>query len=135
MGFMRGFVEGTKTATTKNMTVCQDKTVNKWDNGFSLFVNQTMDADMYGAGFTLLDMIYNTHNITVACFNGFTEMSIGLTNYAMQLAPSIVMDNTVYNFGNIFDAFRDVILFLTSSPRGEFNLPYEAGFAAGAATF
>ena len=94
-----------------------------------------MGGDLYGAGFTLLDMIYNTHNITVSCYTGFAEMGRGLSYYVTQLAPSIVMDNTVYNFGNIFDALRDVVLFLVSSPRGEFNLPYEAGYAAGAAIY
>lgn len=135
MGLLRGFIEGTKTAVTKNMTVCQEKTEQKWDVGFERLVNKTVEGKLFDAGFALLDMIYNTHNITVACYTGMNEMSLGLAGYTSELYPSVVMDNVVFNFGNIFDAFRDVILFLTSSPRGELDLPYEAGYALGAAVY
>lgn len=135
MGMLRGFVEGTNTAVTKNMTVCQEKTEQKWDLGLQRLVNKTLEADYFDAGFALLDMIYNTHNITVACYSGMSEMGRGLADYTSKLYPSVVMDNVVFNFGNIFDAFRDVILFLSSSPRGELDLPYEAGYALGAAVY
>lgn len=64
-----------------------------------------------------------------------SEMGRGLADYTSKLYPSVVMDNVVFNFGNIFDAFRDVVLFLSSSPRGELDLPYEAGYALGAAVY
>jgi len=135
MGFMRGFVNGTKTATTQNMTVCQTKVETKWDAGATKLVNYTLDGHGFKVLETLLDMIYNLHNITISCYTGLSEMGYGLKNYALQLQPSTIMDNVVYNFGNIFDAFRDDVLFFTSNPRGEFNLPYEAGYAAGAAVY
>ena len=31
MGFMRGFLNGTRTITTNNMTVCENLVVTQWD--------------------------------------------------------------------------------------------------------
>ena len=78
-------------------------------------------------------MIYNINNVTQSCYTGMKEMSNGLIGYFKLQYPSNVIDNVVYNFGNIFDAFRDTILFFVSSDRGEYNVPFEAGMGAGEA--
>lgn len=135
MGFMRGYWNGTRTLVTNNMTKCENLVVTKWDQGASKLVNNTLDGNLFNAGWNLLDMIYNIHPITLSCYVGNKEGFWGLVAYTYQLYPSAVIDNVVYNFGNIFDAFRDTILFFTASSRGEFNLPYEAGYASGAATW
>lgn len=46
-----------------------------------------------------------------------------------------IIDNVIYQFGNIFDSVRDVILFFTDNSRGEFNLPYDAGYGLGNAMY
>jgi len=38
-------------------------------------------------------------------------MTNGLIGYGKLQYPSNVIDNVVYNFGHIFDAFRDTLLF------------------------
>ena len=43
--------------------------------------------------------------------------------------------NFVYNFGHIFDSFRDVWLFLTEDPRGQTTNVYDAGFSLGWASY
>ena len=117
------------------MTKCEATVVQKWDLGFGKLVNNTLDGNLFKAGWSLLDMIYNIHPITQSCYVGMKEGFFGLFNYGQTLYPSAVMDNVVFNFGNIFDAFRDTMLFFTASSRGEFNLPFEAGFATGEAVW
>ena len=43
--------------------------------------------------------------------------------------------NFVYNFGHIFDAFRDFTLFMTDDPRGNITNVYNAGYSLGYASF
>lgn len=45
------------------------------------------------------------------------------------------MDNFVFNFGDIFDSIRDTILFFRSSSRGQFSVPYDAGYGLGYAVY
>lgn len=45
------------------------------------------------------------------------------------------MENTIFNFGTIFDSIRDSILFLSSSDRGKFTIPYDAGYGIGNAIY
>ena len=133
MGFFRGFLNGTRTYKTNNMTQCESKVVSKWDKGVTSLINNTLDGNLFKAGWNVLDMIYNVHPITLSCYTGMKEGFNGLITYGLTLYPSAVMDNVVFNFGNIFDAFRDTVLFFSASSRGEFNLPFEAGFATGEA--
>ena len=58
-----------------------------------------------------------------------------MKGYGLQLTPKIAMDNFIYKFGDIFDAIRDVILFLTADDRGEYNLPSDAGYGLGTAIY
>jgi len=43
--------------------------------------------------------------------------------------------NFTYNFGGIFDAMRELILFLLEDPRGKANSVHDAGFNLGLAIF
>lgn len=70
MGFMRGFLNGTKTITTNNMTTCENLVVTQWDQGVSNLVNNTLDGDIFSAGWNLLDIIYNIYPITYSCSQG-----------------------------------------------------------------
>ena len=56
---------------------------------------------------------------------------MGLKGYADLLYPSAVIDNFVFNFGDIFDALRDTVLYFSTSSRGEYNVPYDAGYGVG----
>lgn len=59
------------------------------------------------------------------------EAILGLIYYASLQYPSAIIDNVVYNFGDIFDSVRDTILFVSSSSRGQYNIPYDAGYGIG----
>lgn len=43
--------------------------------------------------------------------------------------------NFVYNFGHIFDAYRDFYLFWISDPRGQLSNVYNAGYSIGYASY
>ena len=45
------------------------------------------------------------------------------------------MLNIIYNFGAIFDAVREVVLFFMEDPRGQANSVHDAGYNLGLAIF
>lgn len=47
----------------------------------------------------------------------------------------IYLMNFVYNFGHMFDSFRDVYLFLAEDPRGKIDNVSRAGYSLGQALF
>jgi len=98
-------------------------------------VNRTREGDAFAVGWILLDMIYNIDNITVSCGIGIMETADGIQKLAALQYPSSVIDNFVFNFGDIFDALRNTILYLTHNPRGDYNVPYDAGFGVGHAIY
>jgi hypothetical protein len=117
------------------MYICQDRLVNKWDgNGIKMW-NSTLEGHLFEAGWAALDAIYNVDPITQACYRSFKEFGIGFYANLLLLDPRTVIDNVVYQFGNIFDSLRDVMLFFTDDSRGEFNLPYDAGYGLGNALY
>ena len=117
------------------MTICQKKVIQKWGNNAKLIANYTKSKMYWNVGWALLDMTYNINPITQSCYRGFSECGLGLYGYAVELDPKTVINNIVFNFGDIFDAIRDVILFMTDDARGEFNLPYDAGYGIGTALY
>ena len=98
-------------------------------------VNQTLDGDYISVGWTILDMIYNVNNITQSCGNGMQEVIQGLVSYYNSQYPSNVINNFIFNFGNIFDSVRNTVLFFMSDPRGDFTVPFQAGLGIGNAIY
>lgn len=94
-----------------------------------------MEGELFDAGWRFLDMLYNVDPITQACYTSFKE--VGVTTYGnlLLITPRNFLDNFIFNFGNIFDAIRDVSLFMNDDPRGEYNLPYDAGYGLGTAIY
>jgi hypothetical protein len=133
--FLRGIANGTQTPTTQNFTQCEVKVTEKWDLNFKRMVNQTRDGNVFDAGWTLLDMIYNVHNITSSCGTGVIETINGISYLAGLQYPSSVIDNVVFHFGDIFDALRNTMLYFDHNPRGDFNVPYDAGMGLGHAIY
>lgn len=135
VSFVRGIANGTQTPSTKNFTRCEEKVVDKWDFNFYKMVNRSREGDFFEAGWVALDMIYNIDNITVSCGRGVIEVTTGLEYLASLQYPSSVIDNFIFNFGDIFDSLRNSILFLNHNPRGDFNVPYDAGYGVGHAIY
>lgn len=135
VSFTRGIVNGTKTPTTQNLTVCEQRIIKKWNDNALKIVNYTLAGDLFKVGWALLDMIYNIDPIAQSCYKGFSESAMGIYGYGTQLDPKTVMDNVIFSFGHIFDSLRDVVLFFTDDARGEFNLPYDAGYGLGTAIY
>ena len=51
------------------------------------------------------------------------------------LNPKTYIMNIVYNFGDIFDAGREFVLFFMNDPRGNANSVYDAGLNLGTAIY
>lgn len=43
--------------------------------------------------------------------------------------------NFIYNFGHIFDSFRDAWLFIVQDPRGQIHNVYDCGYSLGWASY
>lgn len=43
--------------------------------------------------------------------------------------------NFIYNFGHIFDSFRDAWLFIVQDPRGQIANVYDCGYSIGWASY
>ena len=97
--------------------------------------NLILDGNFFKAGWRFLDMLYNVDPITQACYTSFKEAGINFYGHLLLTSPRALLNNIIYNFGDIFDAFRDVILFVNDDPRGEYNVPYDAGFGLGTAIY
>jgi len=80
-------------------------------------------------------MIYNINSITQACFLTYEEVQNGVYKYSISIDPKTLIDNSIYQFGNIYDSIRDVYLYFTDDSRGVYNLPYDAGYGLGYAIY
>ena len=83
----------------------------------------------------MFDMIYNVDIITQACYRTSFEFGYGLYDYGNRLDIRTGIDNVIFQFGNVYDAVRDTILFFIDDDRGEFDLPCDAGRGIGTAIF
>jgi len=100
-----------------------------------MILNYTFTGQFFKVIDSMLDMVYNIDPITQYCYRSFEEVGVSAYNNALLLDPSTLINNVIYQFGNIFDSVRDVVLFFTDNSRGVFNLPYDAGYGLGNAVF
>ena len=80
-------------------------------------------------------MVYNIDPITNACYRSGEEIFYTSYAYVQTIDPKVIIDNTIYNFGDIFDAIRDTYLYFINDDRGVINLPYDAGLGIGTAIY
>ena len=80
-------------------------------------------------------MLYNTDPITQVCYLSIKEVGVNVWSNIQLLDPSTLIDNVVFSFGKIFDSIRDMILFFTQDQRGEYHVPYDAGYGLGTAVY
>ena len=133
--FLVGAINGTQTPDTKNLTTCQKKVITTWGNNAKLALNYTKSKNLWKAGWALLYMMYNIDSVTNSCLRSFEECGLGLYKYGTLLTPDTIIHNVIFNFGDIYDAIRDVILFMQGDSRGMYNLPYDAGYGIGYSIF
>ena len=106
-----------------------------WQNNLVLIYNYTAGNQPWLAGWSFLDIIYNVDTVSHYCYTAIQEGSLGIEDYGLQLYPSAIMNNLVYNFGDIFDSVRDSLIMLLSSPQGESDLVFKTGFGLGYALY
>jgi len=100
-----------------------------------LMWNYTLEFDFFDVGWRFLDILYNTDPITQSCYLSFKEVGSNIWGNIQLLDPRTFIDNIVFSFGKIFDSIRDVILFFTQDQRGEYHVPYDAGYGLGTALY
>ena len=77
------------------------------------------------------------HPVTFNCWNGGENIYGHYRDFAIRMSQDdqfFLKDflmNAVYNFGHIFDAARDVVLFFIEEPRGTENLVHDMGYNVG----
>ncbi len=135
MSFTRGTLNGTRALSTNNFTLCERRLITKVDGNLKLMWNYTLDGDFFYVGWTFLDMLYNTDPITQACYRSTKEVGVNVWSSIQLLDPRTFIDNVVFSFGKIFDSIRDMILFFTQDQRGEYHVPYDAGYGLGTAIY
>lgn len=117
------------------MTQCDLLVSTKWGENGRLVYNYSADGKLWEAGWAVLDMIYNIDPITQNCYVGITECGLGLYGYALNLTPHTLIENVIMSFGDVYDAIRDIVLFMIGDSRGTFNGTYDAGYAIGYSLF
>jgi len=74
--------------------------------------------------------------INFSCYYGFIEAVANVATYGGTLAnPYTLYTNIVYNFGLIYDAVKNMLLFFLGFPRPGYNTPESVGYELGSAIF
>jgi len=84
---------------------------------------------------TVIDMTYHIHTVNVNCYYGVLDGVWAIVDLKERfMDPRNLIDNLVYNFGHIFDATRDGVLWMTDTDNRDMG-PFEAGYAFGVALY
>jgi hypothetical protein len=135
VSFTRGTLNGTRALSTNNFTLCERRLITKVDGNLKLMWNYTLEGEFFNVGWAFLDMLYNTDPITQACYRSMKEVGVNVWSNIQLLDPRTFIDNFVFSFGKIFDSIRDMILFFNQDQRGEYHVPYDAGYGLGTAIY
>ena len=99
-------------------------------------VNETLDIDLFSGIDTFFDMTYSTDIIFRTCNDGFMEAAQKMLVYInIYQTPKLLIMNIIYNFGTIFDSFRNGMMYFTGDSRGIIAAPYDAGYSIGYALY
>jgi hypothetical protein len=74
VSFTRGALNGTRSLTTNNFTLCERRLITKVDQNLQLMWNNTLDLELFEVGWNFLDILYNTDPITQSCYRSFKEV-------------------------------------------------------------
>jgi hypothetical protein len=118
-------------------------------NESELVANLTLtifeQEDFFEAVFYVFDVLLTAtkilselHPIAFNCYNAGETTYVHYYDIIVEengYNPKNYLLNSIYNFGHIFDAFRDAWLFLAQDPRGQLNNVYDMGYSIGWATY
>lgn len=148
--FMGGFINGTQLDKDEATHICNNLVFNTLIGDVELVINLTLSfindvqKDPFQSIFILFDdallvakITGYLHPVTLNCWNGGENIYGHYRNFAVRMSQDdqyFLKDfllNFVYNFGHIFDAARDVVLFFIEDPRGTTNLVHDMGYNVG----
>lgn len=129
---VRGYINGSRMLQDEYMLQCDQLTSQVlitesellWNTTLSLFAEGDFYKQVYFAfDWALLatKILSQLHPITFNCLNGAETVyghyyDVIVIQNGYNVKPYLL--NFVYNFGHIFDAYRDFYLFFTADPRG-----------------
>lgn len=147
--FTQGFLNGTQMTKDKNVYQCErliyEDIIGSANDIFN--ISGTMIATESGIEnvYNLFDLLNSatrilesSYPISVNCWEaGFVVSNHFVDVYEGNngLDPKNYLMNVVYNFGHIFDAFRNVYLFLKQDPRGLVDNVHDTGYSLGLAVY
>ncbi len=139
LSFVNGFANGTTIADTPNYTLCynaiQGIVIAINETEYEFYANDTIygwlvTAESFFSIFTYL------YPINFSCYYGFIEAVENVATYGGTIAnPFLLYTNVVYNFGLIYDAVKNMVLFFLGFPRPGYTTPGDVGFELGSAVF
>lgn len=136
VNFVAGIFNATRTQKSDHINLCKKKVIDKWEVNAYKIANYTLQGfQVFKIGWSILDMVYNVDSISDVCYKSGVEFVWGLYGYGDKLDLRTAVDNVIFDFGNIFDAFRDTVLFFMDDARGEYDIPYDAGRGIGTALY
>lgn len=144
--FARGFVNGTQMMKNNDTHMCDniifDTIIPDMEEVRNLSISINMEPDGYQAVFIFFDisllmtrLLSNLHPFCFHCWNSGDHIylhyyDIVVVQNGDDYAKPYML-NLVYNFGAIFDAMREVVLFFIEDPRGLSNNVHDAGYNLG----
>lgn len=93
---------------------------------------------VYDVALTATRILSQLHPIAFNCYNAGESTYLQYYHIIVEengWNPKNYLMNTIYNFGHIFDAYRDAWLFIAMDPRGQINNVYDMGYSIGFATY
>jgi hypothetical protein len=147
--FISGILKGAQVTKDWNLNQC-DKLLSKTfipdiEKASNLSAQIKLTANFYDAMLIFFDdtkvmtrMMSNLHPTLFSCWNGAETVWNHFYNIFVELngaSPKSYLINTVYNFGQIFDSFREMALFFMQDSRGQANSLQDAGYNLGLGTY
>ncbi len=132
VNFWRGLTEGSRLFKDDKMQNCEDVIDYHYVLNFYSIANSTVSQDLFSIMETVIDIIYHTHDLAYECYEGTLEAKEEfLAKKDVYTDPKNLLNNIVFNFGNIFDAIRDALVWFDVGSQGEDEVSYDIGYALG----
>ena len=80
----------------------------------------------------MLAITYNLDDATTKCYKGAFESYDTLTKYGdFTQDPEFLLSNMLYNFGYMYSAVKDLIVYFSGGTKTKAKTAFQAGYQAG----
>lgn len=121
VNFGRGIANGTSILGTQNATDCQDSFIFIYDGVVESYEKAKSNFTLYGMllAFDLfIDVPYHLYTVNYACYYGTLDAWEQMVAYTYFVSdPMVLLWNFIYNFGLMYNAFKDVLTYFIEPSR------------------